>query len=327
MKSGDLPLLIFVLAIAGVGIVIAMVGRIRSDTARWGGMTPPQDISDTVLQTDPQIQRMNADATTILAGLKRVCGDFHLDFRGPDNFHAETGRTTYTPYDTPKVELGTKDCQFTFEQASGNLASYLLWSHAFTATPAKDPTEPKWTNDEVLKIALAIRHVLVDDSKFTFSTPKAQYTPSFGTGENYHEGDWWVYWTRVDAKGRPFGGNGVQLRLSETVGVTSATTYLADTYDEQEGQPMTSDQAVALAKKNHPAFGTESKTIVDYTLKSADLELIRPYGNRRKPCRLAWVIWLQPVRAKGTPFLGYDDSQELTIDAFTGTIMGHDAMM
>ena len=274
---------------------------------------------------------MEADSDRILAGLEKTCDEFQLKFQGAHQFQPEQGETTFTTYDTPKIELTSKDHKFIFQKLSNRLAVYLLWGRGSDVEPPNYSDKPQWSIDQAIKVGTAFRDVLAAEAHVSFGKPKIEYKPPSGgkgSGMDFHAGYWWIYWSKIDDKGIPFGSNGVQLNLSESIGVTSATTYLDDSYVAEKGEPMSATAAIAIAKKSYPAMGTDSKTIVDYALKSSDLELIRPYGPEQKPCRLAWVIWLSPVRSESSKsFIGYDDSQEVIVDALTGQIIGGDAML
>jgi hypothetical protein len=87
---------------------------------------------------------------------------------------------------------------------------------------------------------------------------------------------------------------------------------------------MTAAAAIAIAEKSHPAFCTPSGDIYDYRVKSSKLMIVEPNHQFGLPGRLAWVIWLQPIR---THPMQYDDSQEVDVDAYNGQIIAVGAML
>ena len=282
------------------------------------------------LQTG-KYQQLIAKTNEVLPKLKKVCDEHQIKWQSAVVFKPQEGEITYTTYGTPKVELDSKQHHFVFQELTKHLAGYLAWSQSNETEPVIHPDKPRWSNDEVISIGTAFRDAFVGDGQIKFGKPMMKYTPPSGgktAGSDYHDAEWWIGFPRVTNTGICFGSDGVQIRLRENEGIESITAYLDSDYVEESGTQLSAEQAIDIAKKSRPAMETDSNDIIDYKVKSSDLQIISPNFQSWQPGRLAWVIWLRPVRSNA--FVAgrmYDDSQEVVIDALSGKIIAANAIL
>jgi hypothetical protein len=287
-------------------------------------------LSASDLRTDAQVKLLCAKAGQMLVKMKQVCEDQHLQFVGPTEFVPTEGRIYEFGWEEdvgPRIELNSADSSFQFWQKTNQIA-FFYNKKLEPLLDGKDaphfdkPDVPKQSIQQTIQIAAAFLSILDVPSDIKLGNPHAQFHPQMDLPK-YLLGEWSIRWLRLDGKEHPFSCDvGVSITISEGYGPSALGAGLNVPYQEQQGVPISVAAAIDIAKKSRPAFGTPSNDITDYTLKNSELMIVKP--DTGQPCRLAWVIWLQPIRTQPTQ---YDDSQEVSVDAFTGQIIGVDAML
>lgn len=295
---------------------------------------PDQTLTGSSLVTSPLIKELSGNAQKMLGGFIATSKAFDLDFAGQSQFVPESATISTPEGESTRVQIESKDANFNFDKETHRMTGFFVRSEP-TPPPKLESTEPKWTSDRALEIGTAFRAILVGSLKVKFGPPKIKFTPPFGKGVDdpqnqhmdYHEGEWSIAWGRLNEEGIPFGGDEVWVRLSEKRGIFFATCYLSDSYVPEVGEPMRVNDAIAIAKRSRPSFGTQPDDIVNYSVKSSEMEIVHPGFQQAQPSRLAWVIWLQPIRSSFKAGPTYDDSQCVVVDAHNGEIIAINAML
>jgi hypothetical protein len=310
-----------------------------------------------VIQSD-QAKVLSFKADQILFKLHGVCSDLRLKFIGPIYFQPTWG---WIDQDTSGVlsitgttmRLASMAHRFTFRQEDNRLTDYtnsllsdLMYGH--DAPLYDQPDVPKWSVDQAIQIAAAFRNILVDPTAATLGKPSARYVHTARQGPKSYVGEWMVSWPRVDSQGHPFYGDHITIQIPEGYEPLGAGIDLTTPFVEEKGKPMAESKALANARSNITwTRSAEEKlaaalshddydTIVDHKVIGANLMIVIPhwrswgdfFAARSSPsARLAWIFWFEPIH-KGKPSSPtYDDRFAVWIDAYTGDVIGGDAML
>ena len=343
-------LMVSSLGIGVVAILIVYLHHSRSTNPYWTpspgvmpiparvNMETPSTItfSPADLRSNVQVKLLIAKAEDILAALKKTGETQHLDFARPDSFQPDSGEISGTSYSAPEVELKSADYSFHFREHDNFFASFIN-DGAFRLITGKEivptatPDKPKWSEEQAVQIGMAFLKCLVDTSHYAFTPGRATYDSHTDMRDRqlvYYAGSWMVTWARVDPQGVPYASNGARMHISEKWGVTDAVLWLDGIYVEQKGERMSAEIAIKIAKHSRPALATSAADIVDYNVTSCELVLVQPYRLGGNSWRLAYMIWMRPVRSPPPrPGPTYNDSQEVTVDALTGQIIGENHIM
>jgi hypothetical protein len=346
-----------------VSLAVMLILGVYSYIVNRGNVSKlPADLSAkiqvaAVIQSD-QAAVLSSKADQILFKLNGVCNALHLKFIGPVYFQPTWGGVDQ---ETPgalsttgtTMRLDSIAHRFTFRQEDNRLTDYmnsllidLMEGHG---APLYDqPDVPKWSVDQAIQIATAFRNVLVDPTTATLGKPSARYIHAAHQGAKSYTGNWMVSWPRVDSQGHPFYGDHVTIQIPEGYGPLGAGIDLTTPFVEEKGKPIAESDALAKARAKIPwARLVEEKLtaasshddydiIVDHKVIGANLMIVIPHWRswgdffKRKSspsARLAWVFWFQPIHKGKPPGPTYDDRFAVWIDAYTGAVIGGDAML
>ena len=201
----------------------------------------------------PDIERkLSVEADKILRGFDLVCGDFHLSATAPVvlpiKFDLDGNRYGIGLGQTVKL-TDSASYQFTFVQRDGLLAGYSDYRllHGLYTPSYDKPEEPKWTKDQAILVGKSFLKVIADQIKINLGDPRARFDQNYENSK-YHEGQWTVWWPRVDGEGHFFMEDGVTMLIAEghsplSVGIKQTTLYV-----EEKGDPMTMEEALQRAR-------------------------------------------------------------------------------
>jgi hypothetical protein len=210
------------------------------------------------------------------------------------------------------------------------------------------PDVPKWSVDQAIQIATTFRNVLVDPPDAKLGVPAAQYIHTAYEGSKSYAGYWMVSWPRVDSHGHPFYGDHITIQIPEGYGPLGAGIYLTTPFIEEKGKLMAESDALTRARSyiawtrsiqekiTAASSHDDYDTIVDHKVIGVNLIIVIPhwrswgdfFADKSSPSsRLAWEFWFEPIH-KGKPSGPiYDDRFAVWIDAYTGDVIGGDAML
>jgi hypothetical protein len=274
----------------------------------------------------------------------------------PNDLISVSGRT---------MRIGSLGHQFTFREADGRVTGYLNTLLIDDLPEGKilydQPIKPKWSNAQAIAIATAFKRVFVVPDDALLGHPIARYDQnseyvSVGgrlTGEKkYRLGQWMVSWPRVDSKGHPFYGDHVTIQIQEGYAPLGVGVGLTTPYVESKAEPMSETDALARAENivywrqfderifYHAVWVEDyARNITGDYILSKGLAIVLP--NRApsfwsvfqsKPStvagRLAWVVWFRPIHSTKPPASGwYDEDFAVWLDAYSGEVIGGDAML
>jgi hypothetical protein len=297
---------------------------------------------------------LRAKADQILASIQKTSDDLHLRFIGPTRFVPTWG--DYRPdflspigLTTKAVELGCTEQTFEFRDAEGQLVSYqnrLADDLPENKVLYDQPDQPKWSNEQAITIATAFEKIFVDTKGTLLGSPRAEYdhtvfVPS-KSGLKSLLGSWRIAWPRIDSKGHIFYGDGITLQIQEGFAPIGVGISLSTPYVEEKEEPIKKADAIAKAREalasKQVDHGFESyadgDSLVENKVRSAELLIVLPPkdikvldGPSTGIARLAWEIWFDPQHSKKPTRSIFDDSFAVWIDAYTGKVIGGDAMM
>jgi hypothetical protein len=217
---------------------------------------------------------------------------------------------------------------------------------------------PTWSVEKAMTMATAFRNAFVDITQVKLGPAQARYDhtsyaleklPSGKQISKAHLGSWDVSWPRLDHSGHRFYGDGVTIVLSEKYGLSGANISMATPFEERSGKALTKSEALKRARAHIAgvfglgrwcasfASNDPYETIIGDDLESADLMVMVPNhiwswnpfssGKPKPEGRLVWDFWFKPIHKALPRGPTYDDRFAVWVDAYSGEIVGGDAML
>ncbi len=340
------------------------LGQARIDNSIHAGMQ--QDADSAAILRSAVAQNLRSKADQILTRISQLSKDLKLPFVGGDYFIPEWASLDDGSNDSlsvcgKTVVLTSVAYRFTFRIEDGRLASFYdpqvtTFEDGAGAPLFDTPDTPTWTREKAITLATKFRDLLIEHSDAKLGNPSAKYIhTSYEIAKSRsgkpitrsHIGCWAIDWPRTDNAGHPFYGDGVVISLSEKYGICGAGIQLFTPFVEREGMLIAQADAVSAARwhiawvsfleRHLSSFSSDPyETITGDKLVSNNLIVVipnhvtscNPFANPQKPWgRLVWELWFQPIH-KGPPTgPTYDDRFSVWVDAYSGEIVGGDAML
>jgi len=350
MKSGSVACLTIVIAIA------ASFGPIAGTQTKAASPLQEEVESAGILQL-PTSKALVRKASDVLVQLRSATQGAGLSYVAPDYFIPTTARIQQDIPGTyemvgPTVNFGSEVHNFDFRKTDGHLARYqnsTIINVLMDGPTSKlyEKQEASWTKEKAINVAEKFRDVLLDSHHVALGQPFAHYDHTSGEPgkddkgkeiEKWHVGMWQVDWPRVDSQGHPFFGDHVSIQISEQYGLVGAGIFLFTPFSERTGSIISQERAISIAKSNvkltpeglSQAPENPDAAITKLNLKSAQLMItvINRKGAQGGPAaQLVWEIWFRPQLPYLHPGPTYNHDFAFWVDAYSGEIVGGDAMM
>ena len=303
-------------------------------------------------------------ADTVLLEFSRTSRALGLNFIGPDYLVPTYGRINedtdpILSYVGTTVKLSSAAHDFTFQKSDGSITDYtnrqVLSLLSDAGAPLQDTRDVShWTKDQVLKFATPFRDLMIQGLKVKLGAPFVQFeqnpsntvTKSGKLITKWRPGNWMISWPRVDEGSHLFYGDHLNISLSEKYGLFSAYISVFTPFSERKGPTLVREKALSHARSHivwtsftERYFSSFSKdpyeTIVGDKLLSSELIVVipnhvsslTPAFSGKPSARLAWSFWFKPIHKAPPSSPTYDDRFAVWVDAYTGEIIGGDAML
>jgi hypothetical protein len=249
----------------------------------------------------------------------------------------------------PRIELNSADSSFQFWKSTNQIASFFNRKlepllDGKDAPHFDKPDTPKQNEKQAIQIATAFLSILDVPAGIKLGDPSAKFSPQMDLPK-YLLGEWDIRWFRFDSDNHVINSDtGVSMTIPEGYGPWALAAGLNVPYTEESGKMISQSNALAKARAEIASSRSGStinlipidKSIIDDKLLSSDLVVVSAYPRHSwslfgaKPVhvsRLAWVFWFDPVFKNVTLGPTYDHRFMVSIDAYTGEVIGTDAML
>ena len=267
----------------------------------WKALNEPmKEMSATELKSDVRVKALCDRASQILAKVKQICDDFHLQFVGPMKFSPTEGSISEM-----RSTLRSPDAFFYFSLPTQQLEiweNFALGHHLDSSTnPSsyKSPIEQQWSQDKAMQIGTAFLHAFLNGADVKLDQGNAQFVSN---ELEYHTNTWFFRWTRLDSHGYRFFNNVFTVQVPQGYGPVRVNFPKITPYVEEKGTMMSRGWAFAIASRVKSA-----SPFRDWSISNSSETAPVIVGDH-----LMWEFSVYTSRGN------YAESASIFIDAYTG---------